>query len=420
MSDHQSQCDSLLAQLEEHLSKSRYNPSVVGQYLGAARDFLDYLGKRHVPIGDVQSSDVTTYLRFGLQQFIRRNGQAPSSVAHWRASRTGGIHQLLRLVNGHWPQRAASRSPEGVLSQTFCAEYMQWLIERRGMAPATISGHAAEARQFLSWYGERESIDAFPLIGIAGIDAYLQARAPSLRRVTRKTVAQRLQCFLRFAFATGRTEHDFAPSVLMPTLFALESIPSALKAEEIRAVLQTTAADPSPKGLRDYAILQLLATYGLRAGEITQLQLNDIDWRADRFCVRHTKSKAQSFLPLLPAVGDSLLAYLRRGRPTTEAREIFIRMHAPYRGFERGSCLYSLIRRRIEAAGVEPAGKRGPHTLRHARAVSLLRSGTPPKIIGDVLGHRSTVSTTPYLKLATEDLRGVALEVPSRIGEVQL
>ncbi len=94
-------------------------------------------------------------------------------------------------------------------------------------------------------------------------------------------------------------------------------------------------------------------------------------------------------------------------------------MHAPYRGFEHGSSLYSPIRRRIEAAGVKPAGKRGPHTLRHARAVSLLRSGVPLKVIGDVLGHRSAASTTPYLKHATEDLRGVALEVPSRTGEEQ-
>jgi len=419
MSDHQSQRSALLAQLEEQLSKARYSPSVVGQYLGAARDFLDYVGKRHVLIDEVKTSHVTTYLRFGLQQFIRRNGQAPFSVTHWRASRTGGIHQLLRLINGQWPPSAAARSPYETFSQTLCAEYMQWLVERRGLAPATISGHAAEARHFLSWYGERESVDTFPPIGIADIDAYLLARAPSLRRVTRKTVAQRLQCFLRFAFATGRTERDFAPSVLTPTLYTLESIPSALRPEEMRAVVQAAAIDHSPKGLRDYAILQLLATYGLRAGEITQLQLDDIDWRADRLYIRHTKTESHSVLPLLPAVGDALLAYLRRGRPKTEVREIFIRVRAPYRGFEHGSSLYSPIRRRIEAAGVKPAGKRGPHTLRHARAVSLLRSGVPLKVIGDVLGHRSTVSTTPYLKLATEDLRGVALEVPSRTGEEQ-
>ncbi len=210
------------------------------------------------------------------------------------------------------------------------------------------------------------------------------------------------------------------PIPLHAANYALESIPSALRPEEIHAVEQVTRKDQSPKGLRDYAIVLLLSTYGLRAGEITRLRLDDIDWRADRFWVHHTKTGARSVLPMLPAVGEALLAYLRRGRPKTDVREIFIRARAPYRGFDSGSSLYTPIRRRLEAAGVQPAGKRGPHTFRHARAVSLLRAGVPLKVIGDMLGHRSAASTTPYLKLATEDLRDVALEIPGRVGEEQL
>ncbi len=419
MSDHQSRRSALLAQLEGELAKERYNASISGQYLAAAGHFLDYLGKRHVPIEAVQPSHLTTYLKFALQQFSRRNGHAPLSVTHWRGSRTGGIHQLLRLVKGQWPSRAAARRPHEAFSKALSTEYVQWLVERGELAEVTIAGHAAEARRFLSWYGERKNADTLSAIAIADIDAYLQARAPSLRRISRKAVALRLRCFLRFAHATGRTARDFAPSVLAPTLYALESIPSALRPEDVRTVVETARKDHSPKGLRDYAILLLLSTYGLRAGEIIRLRLDDIAWRTDRFCVHHTKTGSQSVLPLLPAVGEALLAYLRRGRPSTDAQEIFIRAHAPYRGFARGSCLYSPMRRRIEAAGVQPTGKRGPHTFRHARAVSLLRSGVPLKVIGDVLGHRSAASTTPYLKLATEELRGVALEIPGWTAKEQ-
>ena len=184
-------------------------------------------------------------------------------------------------------------------------------------------------------------------------------------------------------------------------------------------MLEATRKDHSPKGLRDYAVLLLLSTYGLRAGEITRLRLDDIDWRADRFCVHHTKTAAQSLLPLLPPVGEALFAYLRRGRPRTDAREIFIRTCAPYRGFASGSSLYTAVRGRLDAADVHPVGKRGPHAFRHARATSLLRAGVSQKVIGDVLGHRSAASTTPYLKLATEELRDVALEIPTCAGEVQ-
>ena len=96
-------------------------------------------------------------------------------------------------------------------------------------------------------------------------------------------------------------------------------------------------------------------------------------------------------------------------RDRVEVREIFVRSCAPYIAMTN---LYGMIRGRLATAGVELPGKRGPHVFRHARAVELLRASVPQKIIGDVLGHRSTESTNAYLKLATEDLRAVALEVP--------
>ncbi len=162
-------------------------------------------------------------------------------------------------------------------------------------------------------------------------------------------------------------------------------------------------------GLRDHAILQLLATYGLRSSEVRNLRLDDIDWRAESIRVRHTKTRACSLLPLMEPVGEAVLAYLRSGRPETDAREIFIRTRAPYRKL---GILASAVRRRLRDAGVEPPGKSGPHIFRHARAVEMLRASVPQKVIGDLLGHRSAEATAPYLKLATEDLRAIALDVP--------
>jgi integrase len=166
-------------------------------------------------------------------------------------------------------------------------------------------------------------------------------------------------------------------------------------------------------GLRDYAILQLFATYGLRSGEVAHLSLNDIDWRAETLNVRRSKTCTYSLLPLMRPVGEALIRYLRGGRPQTDVSEVFLRARAPYHSL----CvtgIYGIVRRRMELAGVEPIGKRGPHIFRHARAVSLLRAAVPQKVIGDLLGHRSAESTRPYLKLATEDLRAIALEIPER------
>jgi integrase/recombinase XerD len=216
---------------------------------------------------------------------------------------------------------------------------------------------------------------------------------------------------MRYLHSTGRTAVDLAPQIIGPMLYAYETVPSALSLEQIAAVLKTTQKDSSPMGLRDYAILQLLSTYGMRDGEIRGLRLDDINWRAETLRIRHSKTGLCSLLPLMEPVGKALLKYLRRGRPETDAREIFIRMRAPYRPL---SGIYSEIRRRLEAAGVKPRGKCGPHTFRHARAVSLLRASVPREVIGDLLGHRSEASTIPYLKLATEDLRAIALEIPGQ------
>ncbi|MGY3619349.1 integrase [Bradyrhizobium sp. USDA 10063] len=165
--------------------------------------------------------------------------------------------------------------------------------------------------------------------------------------------------------------------------------------------------------MRDHAILQLLATYGLRSSEICNLRLEDINWRAESIRIRHTKTRACSFLPLMEPVGEAVLAYLRAGRPAIDAREIFIRTRAPYRKL---SMLDTVVRRRLRHAGVRPPGKSGAHGFRHARAVEMLRASVPQKVIGDLLGHRSAESTVSYLKLATEDLRAIALDVPK--GEV--
>lgn len=419
MSDATSQRDALLAKFEEHVVRTRYGSSSVQAYVAVAGRFLEHLSNRKVPIEEVCTEHVTAFLARELRRFSRRHGHPPASVGDWRSQHWSGIRRLLWWANGRLPVIAAPRCPFGAFSQALCTEYMQWLGEHRGMAAESIDSLVGEARHFLAWYGEGRTADSLSAMAIADVDAYLQMRAATLRRVSLKGVTHQLRCLLRFANATGRTARDFAPSVTSPTLYALESIPSCLRAEEIRTVLEATRKDHSPKGLRDYAVLLLLSTYGLRAGEITRLRLDDIDWRADRFCVHHTKTAAQSLLPLLPPVGEALFAYLRRGRPRTDAREIFIRTCAPYRGFASGSSLYTAVRGRLDAADVHPVGKRGPHAFRHARATSLLRAGVSQKVIGDVLGHRSAASTTPYLKLATEELRDVALEIPTCAGEVQ-
>jgi integrase/recombinase XerD len=397
----------LIAKLAEVLTHQKYNPVVVGNYCCYARAFLEHLTQRDMSVATVKPLQVERYLRHAIRSFRKCHGRSPGP--RWHSIPRAGIHALLRLAQGQWPPMLEVIGPDATLRRAICHDYETWLRDERGLATASIDALMWEARYFLAWQLERGGASSLMKLSVQDIDLYMEGRTPGLRRKSLKDVAERLRSLLRYMYRTGHVPTDLAPHVIAPLLYAYEGVPSTLDCSQIVAVLETTRNDTSPMGLRDYAMLQLLATYGLRSGEIRRLRLEDIDWRAESLRVRHSKTGTCSYLPLMAPVGEALLDYLRQGRPKTDRREVFIRSRAPYRPLRN---LYSEIRRRLSAAGVKPPGKCGPHIFRHARAVELLRASVPRKIIGDLLGHRSTESTIPYLKLATEDLRAIALDVP--------
>jgi site-specific recombinase XerD len=409
----------LLSQLREALIQQRYNPEAVSDYCRNADYFLRYLAQRKITLEAVTPDDVSSYLHLAVRRFRKLHGRPPGP--RWTFVPRAGIHALLRLVLKRWPPEPVVTAGE-LFCRGICDQYEQWLKIERGLAVASINALMWEARYFCAWYIKRSGTASFVNLNVNGVDAYMDMRAPGLTRISLKDVAERLRSLLKYLHKAAYTAINLAPHVIAPRLYAYEGIPSVLSPDQIEAVLEFTRRDRSPVGLRDYAILQLLATYGLRAGEVCRLRLDDIEWRAESLRIRRSKTGSHSLLPLLEPVGGALLDYLRHGRPETDVREIFVRTRVPYVPMARTYRaphvpmvrIYHEVRRRIEAAGVIPTGKRGPHIFRHARAVSLLRASVPRKVIGDMLGHRSTESTIPYLKLAIEDLRAIALDIPGQ------
>jgi integrase/recombinase XerD len=398
----------LVAELNDELTRQRYNRVAVNNYCRNADYFLAYLTARAIALEEVTPADVRAYLRFAVRQFRKRHGRAPAR--YWIGIPRSGIHALLKLALKRWPPETAAINAGERLCREVCDQYQTWLREERGLATASIDALLWEARNFCAWL-IKHSNAIFADLTVRDLDIYMDMRARGLTRKSLKDVAERLRSLLRHLHRTGRIAADLSQHVIAPLLYAYEGIPSALSADQISTVLEFVRKDRSPMGLRDHAILQLLAVYGLRAGEIIRLRLEDVDWRGDVLHIRRSKTGDHSRLPLFETVGEALIDYLRHGRPETDVREIFVRTRAPYVPMVR---IYNEVSRRIEAAGITPSGKRGPHIFRHARAVSLLRASVPRKLIGDVLGHRSTESTIPYLKLATEDLRAIALEIPGQ------
>jgi site-specific recombinase XerD len=324
------------------------------------------------------------------------------------------IKMLLRVIRGKWPPDAIPRTPEQIEDRQIVDAYEAWMRDLRGLSSETRRHSRRETYRLLSWMREHHKSAA--TLSVADLDAYLAVRSAGQRRTSIVTIVSTLRGVLRHLHHSGRMPMDLSGAITRPPIYALEGIPSAIRSEDVQRALKALKQDRSAVGRRDYAIWMLLTCYGLRAAEVQQLQLPDVDWRRERLRIRHTKTGAYSEMPLLPGPANALLDYLQKGRPETTARAVFVRAQAPYRALSSGAPLNHIVARGLEAANVVPTGKHGPHALRHARAVSLLRGGVPLKVIGDVLGHRSERSTAVYLKLATEDLRSVALDVPAGIA----
>ena len=182
--------------------------------------------------------------------------------------------------------------------------------------------------------------------------------------------------------------------------------PAGLKAAEIERLLAGCDRDTAA-GLRDYAVLSLLARLGLRGAEAAGLQLGDIDWRAGEIAVTGKGSKTER-LPLPAPAGEALAAWLEHGRPKCESRSVFVTVRRPYRPLTPES-VRAVMGRACERAGLE---RRGTHRFRHALATEMLRAGASLPEVGQVLRHRSQLSTSIYAKVDQNALRPLARRWP--------
>lgn len=402
------QYEPLLQKLREHLRAQRYGVCARAGYPYAARSFLRYLELRGSSLEAVTPALLDRYL--GSRRLKGSRRPYPDQFRRFHAA---AIRMLLRLIYGRWPPPVRPKTARERADREMIEGYDTWMRELRGLSPQTRRHARAEARSLLDWMGARKKTAA--RLSVADLDAYVGMRSCGKRRTSIAEIVSLLRGVLRYLHRSGLMPRDLSGEIEGPPLYALEGIPSVIHPEDVTKVLKRLKHDRSALGRRDHAIWMLLVSYGLRAGEVKALKLSDIDWRGERLRIRHAKTAAYSELPLLRAPAEALLSYLQHGRPVSTAREVFLRPQAPYVGLAANTSLAGIVARRLAAVGVARRGRQGPHALRHARAVSLLRGGVPLKVIGDVLGHRAERSTAVYLKLATQDLRAVALDMPTRV-----
>ncbi len=278
------------------------------------------------------------------------------------------------------------------------------MSSEHGWADTTVEGCCRTVNCFFDWLDGR-GVD-LASVGIAMIDQFVaRYHARGCSRSTIHLYAQQLRGFVRFGGQQGWCKPGLADGIMPPQRYPGEAIPKGLSRDEVIRLLATTEGD-RPYDIRARAILMLLITYGLRAGEVSGLQLGDFDWEQEMLRVRCPKPGRTHLYPLSPGVGQTVLRYLREVRPAHPERRLFLTMRAPIKPLSRG-VIKGIVCTRLDRLGIT-GKRRGPHALRHAAAQHLLDQGLSMKAVGDFLGHRSTAATSIYAKVQLNVLREVA------------
>jgi site-specific recombinase XerD len=283
-------------------------------------------------------------------------------------------------------------------------DFAKWMTNEQGMSPLSVRSHCWKTSQFLKWFSQRHRLLAS--VRLKDVDEFLIFKGThGWNRKSVSVAAQALRAFFRHAEQFGWCKPGIAGSIESPRLYVHEGLPEGPEWKDVQRLLESITKE-SPAAMRTKAILSLFAMYGLRSGEVSRLQVDDFDWRAETFTVNHSKRGGAQQYPLLYEVGEAILEYIRKARPRASCRNLFLTLRPPYRPIGT-SALWCITSKKLDALDIR-SRRRGPHCLRHACATHLLERGTSLKEIGDLLGHRNSASTGIYAKVHLQQLRRVA------------
>ena len=318
---------------------------------------------------------------------------------HWEGAQRLVGHLRRSGVVPSLPTPVPASVPPPVIGQ-----FSAWMRQHRGVRESTLGNYVPLVRQFVVALG-----DDAAMYDAARVRAFVLARASGAGRARAKSLVNAVRMFLRFLAVRGDCLPDLAAAVPAFASWKLAALPRYLAADKIERLVVACTPN-SAAGARDRAVVLLCARLGLRAGDVRDLRLGDVDWSRGRLRVMG-KGRCQTWLPLPQEVGDAVLHYLEQFRPTINDDHVFLRVHAPIGPLPSSGPIAKLVRRALDRAGID-APSRGAHVLRHSAATALLRQGASLDVIGAVLRHRCVESTAHYAKVDVALLRSIVQPWP--------
>jgi site-specific recombinase XerD len=235
--------------------------------------------------------------------------------------------------------------------------------EERGLSPVTIKTRREQLRPFFNRFESVRRVHSLEQVTLRHIDRYfLEQSQNGWSRASLATLAGTLRSFFYYAEAQRWCRSGLADAIDAPTLYAQEGLPRGPQWRQVQALLASLHGD-NPVSIRDRAVVMLLATYGLRSGEVAGLRLEDLDFENELIHITRSKQRHTQRYPLIGAVGDALLRYLQHARPRCSCRSVFLAIPAPRRPLSSNG-VSLIVRRRLRALGVQGVPC-GGHGLRH-------------------------------------------------------
>jgi integrase/recombinase XerD len=290
------------------------------------------------------------------------------------------------------------------------AQYLDFLRDQQGVSQATIVIRRLAVRRFLQFLGRRLTPSQLRQLSAKRIHDYIIRHSSGLTRASRKHLTSSLRSFLRFAHVRGYLPRDLVDAVPVLATWRLAHLPRGLSWEQVQSLLKAPDRRTAV-GRRDYAMLLLVATYGVRIGQVTALTRHDIHWHEQTIAFAPSKGGKPLKFPLEKSVAQALLAYLRRDRGPAPFDEVFLTIRGARRPLGVNNHLGAALKTYYRRAGIR-ASVIGTHAIRHAVATRLLEKGASIKTIADLLGHRDIGTTYIYTKVDLTQLRTLAGQWP--------